>query len=53
VLGLRGEWADTVVDLAPGRWHNVLTGDEVFGGEVGLGDLLARFPVALLERVEV
>ena len=50
VLGLAGDWAGTVVELPTGRWANVLTGDEVTGGEVGLGHLLAGFPVALLER---
>ena len=50
LLGLerRGGWADTVVVLPPGRWRNVLTGDDAAGGEVAVGELLARFPVALL-----
>ena len=53
VLGLGGEWGDTTVELPPGRWHNVLTGTstgDVDGGPVLLADLLAAFPVALLER---
>ena len=50
VLGLRGDWADTSLDLPPGRWLNVLTGDHLPGGRVTLAGLLARFPVALLER---
>ncbi len=54
VVGLErgGGWRDTTLALAPGRWRNVLTGDVVDGGRVSLADVLARFPVALLARVE-
>lgn len=45
---LGGDWGDTTLDLPEGRWRNGLTGDEVAGGRIGLKDLLARFPVALL-----
>jgi (1->4)-alpha-D-glucan 1-alpha-D-glucosylmutase len=50
VLGLHGDWADTVIELPTGRWRNQLTGDEVRGGVVRLAELLARFPVSLLVR---
>lgn len=50
VLKLGGNWGDTVLDLPEGRWRNELTGEEVAGGRIGLGELLARFPVALLAR---
>jgi (1->4)-alpha-D-glucan 1-alpha-D-glucosylmutase len=50
VLELGGDWGDTVLDLPEGRWRNELTGEEVEGGRIGLGDLLGRFPVALLAR---
>ncbi|MGH9281635.1 MAG: malto-oligosyltrehalose synthase [Acidimicrobiales bacterium] len=50
VLGLCGGWGDTSVALPAGEWRNVLTGDTVPGGEVAVRTLLARFPVALLER---
>ena len=50
VLRLGGDWADTALDLPEGRWRNELTGEEVKGGRIGLGDLLARLPVALLAR---
>lgn len=50
VLGLGGAWGDTAVELPEGSWRNVLTGEEIEGGERQLGTLLARFPVALLER---
>ena len=44
------DWADTVLDLPEGLWLNVLTGDEMPGGEVRLAEILARFPVGLLEK---
>ncbi|HKH45764.1 MAG TPA: malto-oligosyltrehalose synthase [Thermoanaerobaculia bacterium] len=50
VLGLGGAWGETHVELPAGRWRNELTGEEVEGGERPLGELLARFPVALLDR---
>jgi (1->4)-alpha-D-glucan 1-alpha-D-glucosylmutase len=52
VLGLadRGGWADTTVALPPGRWVDVLSAAEAKAGPVPVADLLARFPVALLER---
>ncbi|HYO12129.1 MAG TPA: malto-oligosyltrehalose synthase [Thermoanaerobaculia bacterium] len=50
VIGLGGDWGDTVLPLPEGRWHNELTGEEIEGGERCLPGLLARFPVALLSR---
>ncbi len=46
-LRARGGWADTVVELPPGRWHDVLTGTPTTGR---LAELLAVHPVALLTR---
>jgi (1->4)-alpha-D-glucan 1-alpha-D-glucosylmutase len=53
-----GGWRDTVLLLAPGRWHDVLTGYEhnatsagrpgPAGGRLRLADVLTRLPVALL-----
>ncbi|HEX9969989.1 MAG TPA: malto-oligosyltrehalose synthase, partial [Acidimicrobiales bacterium] len=48
---LDGQWDRTTVEVPAGRWRNVLTGDEVAGGEIGVADLLAAFAVALLESV--
>jgi (1->4)-alpha-D-glucan 1-alpha-D-glucosylmutase len=45
-----GDWADTRVTLPEGEWQDVFTGMDVSGGEVAVGELLAGFPVALLER---
>jgi (1->4)-alpha-D-glucan 1-alpha-D-glucosylmutase len=49
-LRLGGDWQGTVLDLPPGRWHDVLTGEETDGGARPVAGLLARFPVALLAR---
>jgi (1->4)-alpha-D-glucan 1-alpha-D-glucosylmutase len=43
-------WGDTTVSVPEGRWHNVLSGSDVDGGEVPVSTLLASFPVALLIR---
>jgi (1->4)-alpha-D-glucan 1-alpha-D-glucosylmutase len=44
------DWGGTRLRLPEGRWHDVL-GDTRLEGEVALGELLRRFPVALLEPV--
>jgi (1->4)-alpha-D-glucan 1-alpha-D-glucosylmutase len=49
-LGLGGGWGDTSVDLGPGEWLDVMTGDRIRGGPVALDEVLRRFPVALLVR---
>ena len=41
-------WADTAVGLPDGDWTDALTGRTVSGGTVGLGDVLAELPVAVL-----
>jgi maltooligosyltrehalose synthase len=38
------------VDLPPGRWKNVLTGDLLNGPRLRVQTVLQRFPVALLTR---
>jgi (1->4)-alpha-D-glucan 1-alpha-D-glucosylmutase len=43
-------WEGTAVDLPAGRWTDVLTGVDHDGGRRPLPDLLARFPVAVLDR---
>lgn len=45
---LAGDWADTVLDLPGGDWRNVLTDELWQGRAVGVRELFARFPVALL-----
>ena len=47
MVGLAGDWADTVAHLPPGDWRSVLTGEPA-SGAVPVADLLARFPVAVL-----
>ena len=49
-LTRRGEWGDTMTLLPDGDWRNLCDGAAVPGGAADLADLLANFPVALLER---
>ena len=41
-------WAGTVVDVPPGRWRNLLTGEEVGAGPHDAGELLGPAPLAVL-----
>lgn len=50
-LQLGDSWEDTSVDLDAGVWKNLLDGT-MHEGKVLLDDLLRRFPVALLEKIE-
>jgi (1->4)-alpha-D-glucan 1-alpha-D-glucosylmutase len=51
VLGLAARrWRDTTIELPAGEWRDELTGLELSGGLVSVGEVLARFPVALLVR---
>jgi (1->4)-alpha-D-glucan 1-alpha-D-glucosylmutase len=45
-----GDWAGTTVALPAGTWTDVLTGDQVAGGDASVAQLLRRFPVAVLGR---
>ncbi len=49
-LKLNGNWASTTVELAPGRWKNILTQEVVMGGRLRVQMILHHFPVALLTR---
>ncbi|MHB1063983.1 MAG: malto-oligosyltrehalose synthase [Georgenia sp.] len=42
---------DAAVVLPEGTWHELLTDRTLPGGNVPLGDLLTKYPVALLERM--
>ena len=46
-----GGWADTTLELPPGRWVDVFTGAHGDGGPRDVADLLRTFPVGVLERV--
>jgi (1->4)-alpha-D-glucan 1-alpha-D-glucosylmutase len=48
-LERRGGWGAATLTLPPGRWRDLLTGSE-HTGRIPLDHLLARHPVALLER---
>jgi (1->4)-alpha-D-glucan 1-alpha-D-glucosylmutase len=43
-------WDQAQVELPPGHWRSLLTGERFSGGQVTLADLLGRFPTALLEK---
>jgi (1->4)-alpha-D-glucan 1-alpha-D-glucosylmutase len=49
VRKLGADWHGTTIDLPPGQFDNVFSG-ETWEGRVRLADLLASFPVALLAR---
>jgi (1->4)-alpha-D-glucan 1-alpha-D-glucosylmutase len=49
-LGLEGNWENTYISLPAGGWRNALTGDSLSEEDHSLGELLRRFPVALLVR---
>ncbi len=50
-LLLGGAWHDSTLTIPTGSWRNAFTGEEMSGGEQPLAAVLARVPVALLERV--
>ena len=50
VVGLDGNWGDTVIELPAGAWKNVFTEECFEGGTQELSRMFARFPVTLLER---
>jgi (1->4)-alpha-D-glucan 1-alpha-D-glucosylmutase len=52
VMGLADGWGDTSLTLPAGRWRDVLARRDREGGAHAVADLLAGFPVALLERVD-
>jgi (1->4)-alpha-D-glucan 1-alpha-D-glucosylmutase len=43
-----GGWGDTSINVPPGHWKNLLSGEPVKGGKVAILQLLDTFPVALL-----
>jgi (1->4)-alpha-D-glucan 1-alpha-D-glucosylmutase len=52
IIGLAGDWADTVLGLPSGNWRNELAGYAIGAEPCRLADLLRPFPVALLSRME-
>jgi (1->4)-alpha-D-glucan 1-alpha-D-glucosylmutase len=48
IVGLSGDWKNTVVELPAGIWKNVFSGERFNGGAQKLASLFAQFPVALL-----
>lgn len=50
VVGLDGDWQGSTVELPPGIWEDVFSGERFKGGTQKLSRLLEQFPVALLVR---
>ena len=50
VWQLGGQWQDTSLDIPPGEWHNVLSGQSVRGGTIQVAAALKEFPVALFAQ---
>ncbi len=49
-LKLGSGFGSTTVELPPGNWTNIFTGEVISGGRMRAQQLFAKFPVALLER---
>jgi len=49
-LTLQDNWADSIVNLPPGSWNNLLTSQTLEGGRVEVAALFEHFPVALLTQ---
>ena len=51
LIGLGGDWGDTTIELPPGIWKDLLTGEDQEGGApIALSNLLQAFPVAVLAK---
>lgn len=50
VIGLDGNWRNTVIELPAGNWKNAFTGERFEGGTQELSRMFMRFPVTLLEQ---
>jgi (1->4)-alpha-D-glucan 1-alpha-D-glucosylmutase len=51
LIGLGGDWGDTSIELPPGTWKDLLTGQNQEGGvPIGLSSILQAFPVAVLAK---
>ncbi|MGQ0810082.1 MAG: malto-oligosyltrehalose synthase [Nitrospiraceae bacterium] len=51
VLGLKGQWADTILQLPSGMWRNELDGRQM-SGRCALQELLGTLPLGLLVRMQ-
>jgi (1->4)-alpha-D-glucan 1-alpha-D-glucosylmutase len=45
-------WDGATLEIPSGEWRNPFTGENHAGGRVSIADLLARFPVCLLAKIE-
>jgi (1->4)-alpha-D-glucan 1-alpha-D-glucosylmutase len=53
VTSVEEGWDGTTITLPPGPWHDAVRPGSTWEGTIGIGDLLAAFPVSLLERAPV
>lgn len=51
-IRLADNWEGATLEIPAGRWRDLMTGEISHGGATPVATLLARFPVALLEREE-
>jgi (1->4)-alpha-D-glucan 1-alpha-D-glucosylmutase len=47
---LGGGFGSATVELPPGRWNNLLSGEDVDGGKLRVQNVFRQFPVALLVK---
>lgn len=52
VMQLEGKWCGTRLQLPEGVWHNLLSNETGLKGNVLLEEILAKFPVGLLVKIE-
>jgi len=52
IIGLRGDWGDTFLELPFSAWRNGLTGEVGYQRQVALREVTLRFPIALLEALD-
>jgi (1->4)-alpha-D-glucan 1-alpha-D-glucosylmutase len=50
VAKLGGDWRDTEIEIPRGEWTNLMTGERLRARRIKPGELMRRFPVALLAR---
>ena len=50
IISLQGNWGDTYLNIIPGNWRNILTGENINGDKIMIADILQKFPVAILTR---
>jgi len=47
-LQLDRNWGDTLLEIPRGKWRNQFSGEVFHDSQLQLGEVLRRFPIALL-----